>query len=130
MFEWGGSAWWATRSSEPVLEGSVLSAGLFDENDRPVHAKVNLAERIRNINGKLTYSDKPLKSQGVNPDITKSCRDFKLRDGYTLTAICLTEVSTKIDTNHLLGNWKAEGIKNINGRLTYVGPANQSSAAI
>ncbi|KAF9160114.1 hypothetical protein DFQ26_005864, partial [Actinomortierella ambigua] len=62
-------------------------------------------ERIKNINGTLTYyAGPPLMSQGVNPEITKSCRNLQLEDGQFLVATCLVEVSTEIDLDGDLGN--------------------------
>ncbi|KAG0259111.1 hypothetical protein DFQ27_004238 [Actinomortierella ambigua] len=109
QFEWDGEKnWWENGSGDPVLEGSVLTAGLFTRNGKTVNATVDLAERIKNIDGKLTYSVGSPTSQVVNPDISKSCRDFLFVDGHVLTAVCLTEVSTKIDTYKILGNEKGQ----------------------
>ncbi|KAF9148730.1 hypothetical protein DFQ26_002262, partial [Actinomortierella ambigua] len=61
-------------------------------------------DRIQNHNGSLTYVEEPFNSLDDNTDITKSCYDFQLEKGYILTAICLTEGSTEIDTDRILGN--------------------------
>ncbi|KAF9148278.1 hypothetical protein DFQ26_002432, partial [Actinomortierella ambigua] len=78
---------------------------------------------IKNFDGKLNYYTGPHKHKGLNPDITKTCRDLRLRKGHILTAICRTEIPTDIDTDEILGIRNAEGIKNMYGVLTYVKPA-------
>ncbi|KAF9150710.1 hypothetical protein DFQ26_001475, partial [Actinomortierella ambigua] len=109
LFDWNRRNWWADKSGDRVLllkdwtDRVVLQAGLINSDKTVTNAVVvNLDEHIRNFNGTLIYTEVS-PHQTDNTNIIRSCRDFQLKGGYILTAICWTEGSTEIDTDEILG---------------------------